>query len=95
MNMPRLFRPRLELTISGRAVQARAPLAKQCLYFCPAQKRGPLKGRDFKKKVPRSGLATDPTKTDGAAEWQRTIAIGAFERHGRIEPGRDHFERRH
>jgi hypothetical protein len=32
-------------------------------------------------------FATDPTKTDGAAEWQRAITVGVFEKHGWIEPG--------
>src|SRR5262249_31424276 len=32
-------------------------------------------------------FATDPTKTEGPAEWQRVVTIGVFEKHRWIEPG--------
>ena len=81
----RTFRPRFELTISGRAAEAKGLTD----VFISAQ----LKNVGLSKiEISKEGtairvFATDATKVDGLAEWQRAITIGVFEKHGWIEPG--------
>jgi hypothetical protein len=81
----RTFRPRLELAISGRASEAKGHT--NVLIAVQLKNVGLSKVAISQEGSAIRVFASDPTKTDGVAEWQRAITVGVFEKHGWIEPG--------
>lgn len=81
----RTFRPRLELAISGRASEAKG--LTNVLISVQLKNVGLSKVAISQEGSAIRVFATDPTKSDGAAEWQREITVGVFEKHRWIEPG--------
>ena len=81
----RTFRPRLEPAISGRASESKS--LTNVLISAQLKNVGLSKVAISKEGSAIRVFATDPTKTDGVAEWQRAITVGVFEKHGWIEPG--------
>jgi hypothetical protein len=81
----RTFRPRLELAISGRASEATG--LTNVLISVQLNNVGLSRVAISQEGSAIRVFATDPTKTDGPAEWQRAITVGVFEKHGWIEPG--------
>jgi hypothetical protein len=81
----RTFRPRLELSISGRASEAKG--LTNVLISVQLKNVGLSKVAISQEGSAIRVFATDPAKSDGVAEWQRAITVGVFEKHGWIEPG--------
>lgn len=81
----RTFRPRLELEISGRASEAKGHT--NVLISVQLKNVGLSKVAISQEGSAIRVFATDSTKTDGVAEWQRAITVGVFEKHSWIEPG--------
>jgi hypothetical protein len=81
----RTFKPRLELAISGKATENKS--VTNVLVSVQLKNVGLSKVEISERGTALRVFTCEPAKSEGATEWERVTTLGAFEKHGWIEPG--------